>query len=94
MKTNINLGRVKQNKKINVIFDIEDIDQIVNLESSCGCSTPKKDIKNGKIKVAYKPASVPLHLESQGYYLTSKNIKVTYSTGKEVKLTFSAEVTL
>lgn len=87
----INLGVIKAHLKKEIIFVPEgNINDIVSMTSSCGCSVPKKI--DGKVVVVYTPTSVPFHLQSKGEYKTTKNITVNYKDGTKDILSFTAIV--
>lgn len=94
---NIDLGTIKQKAGQEIIFKVkegEEIKRISNLDSSCGCSTPRWDEKNKQLKVSYIPGAVPIHLIKEGKksYKSSKMIYVKYEDGTSDVLNFTAKV--
>ena len=87
----INLGEIKAGKKITVTFvadqDLIDVD---NMISSCGCSSPRID-KN-KIVVQYTPGAVPRHLQNVGFYTSENKVTITYKDRSQDILRFKAKV--
>jgi hypothetical protein len=80
-------GRV--GKKMEIVFvPDEELPEIDNMTSSCGCSIPR--LEDGKIKVKYTPASIPFHLAYQGEYRTTKNITVNFKNKTTNTLSFTA----
>lgn len=66
----------------------EELKDIDNMTSSCGCSIPR--IENGKIVVSFTPGSIPIHLQFSGQYKTNKSITLNYKDGSSEMLGFSA----
>ena len=87
----INLGEIAVGKKRIITFTcLEDLGIIKNMVSTCGCSTPKR--KDNNIIVTFVPGPVPLHLASVKFYVTTKQIKITYADGTQDILSFTAKV--
>lgn len=75
----INLGEVIEGDSVKVRFVATRKLKIDEVLTSCGCSTPKYDKKMAEdLVVVFKADSIPRHLESLGYYTTTKNITVFY----------------
>lgn len=89
----INLGEVKVGETVEVKFIATKELKIKGAIASCGCSTPKYDKKGAKeLIVVYKVGSIPRHLESAGFYTTTKTITVSFEDGSEDILKFHAKV--
>jgi len=70
-----NIGNVIVGKKQKIIFKATDsLPEIRGLNSSCGCSIPKYDPENKILTVTYKPGSIPIHRQVEGWYTTTKEI--------------------
>lgn len=85
-----NLGIIKSREEVTITFDFPKVEEIKDMESSCGCSKPIKDLKNKSVVVKYTPDRVPLHLKDQGTYITSKQIVITLKDDSIVLLKFNA----
>lgn len=89
----IDLGDIKVGKKQTIIFSsTKELDNIINLESSCGCSTPSYSKENKQMVVIFTPGGIPKHLKSVGVYTTTKSITITYSDGSSEVLSFKARI--
>lgn len=89
---NINLGEVKENVSKLIIFEsTEDLEKIINMTSSCGCSTPTLDGKR-KIIVKFNTGTIPIHLHSIGFYVKNLKITVTYENQKSDILKFTVKI--
>ena len=88
----INLGEITVGKKQTVIFQATRELDIINLESSCGCSKPSYSKENNQLIVIYTPGSIPKHLQSVGRYNTTKSITITYKDGTSEVLSFKATI--
>ncbi len=89
----INLGDIKVGKKQTIIFSsTKQLDNIISLDSSCGCSTPSYNKEQQQLIVIYTPGSIPKHLKSVGVYTTTKTITITYEGGGSEVLSFKARV--
>lgn len=86
----IDLRTIKEKRKVRIVLDDIDVNDLKTLESSCGCSDPK--IENGKLVVYYTPDSLPYHLEHIGYYISEKNVKVTYKNNNYKVYVFKAKI--
>ena len=87
----INLGEVKVNKKITVTFEADqDLLNVDNIQSSCGCSSPR--INKNKVFVNYTPGSIPRHLQNVGFYMFENKITITYKDRSQDILRFKAKV--
>lgn len=93
-KTNLkDLGKVKVGQKLDITFEAEGtLPDVVRLNASCGCSQAHHDVKNNRIVVVYIPKGIPVHLKDQGFYTSTKQIKVTFKGGETELLTFKAQV--
>lgn len=90
-QNNINLGELKVGVTKSITFHPkEELKDIDNMTSSCGCSIPK--IKNGNIVVSFTPGSIPIHLQFSGQYKTNKSITLNYKDGSSEMLGFSATI--
>ena len=90
-QNNINLGELKVGVTKSITFNPkEELKDIDNMTSSCGCSIPR--IENGKIVVTYTPGSIPIHLQYLGQYKTNKTITINYKDGSSEMLGFSATI--
>lgn len=86
-----NLGEIKVGIKKEIIFTpTEDLKEINNMTSSCGCSLPK--LIGNTIVVIYTPGSIPTHLISIGKYDTTKTITINYKDNSQDILSFSATI--
>lgn len=94
MNTHKNLGYIKGGKKTKIKFQVLDVEEIAEMSSSCGCSVPKKDVKNQEVIVNFTPDKVPVHLQTQGWYITEKHIILTYEDGRKAILSFKAHITV
>src|SRR6187455_1351959 len=87
----IQLGDINVGKKKKITFEcLEELGVIKSMTSTCGCSTPKRDGNN--ILVTFVPQPVPLHLASVKFYISTKQIKITYADGTKDILSFTAKV--
>ena len=82
---------VRQGSKTTIVFNVDNVEDIISLTSSCGCTSP--DIVDGKVKVEYKAAKVPTHLKHQGYSLVSQYIYIKYRTLSAETLTINIKIT-
>ena len=90
-QNNINLGELKVGVTKSITFHPkEELKDIDNMTSSCGCSIPK--IKNGNIVVSFTPGSIPIHLQYLGQYKTNKTITINYKDGSSETLSFRATI--
>lgn len=90
--TNINLGEVKENISKTIVFEsTEDLEKIINLTSSCGCSTPTLEEKR-KISVKFNTGVIPVHLHSIGFYVRTLKITITYENQTSDILKFTAKI--
>ena len=90
-QSNINLGDLRVGITKSITFHPkEELKDIDNMTSSCGCSIPK--IENGKIVVTYTPGSIPIHLQYLGQYKTNKTITINYKDGSSEMLSFTATI--
>lgn len=88
----INLGEIIVGKKQTVIFQAtRDLD-IINLESSCGCSKPSYNKETKQLIVIYTPDAIPKHLQSVGKYNTTKSVTITYADGTSEVLSFKSTI--
>ena len=86
---NQDIGNIKANKKIKVIFTYEGDDKITDLSPTCSCSTAYWDRKNKEVHVTYSPSSVPVHMKDG--YKTVKKVVVKTEDSVEI-LIFTAQV--
>jgi hypothetical protein len=90
-KNDIVLNDLKVGVTKDIIFyPKEELKDIDNMTSSCGCSIPR--IENGKIVVTYTPGSIPIHLQYLGQYKTNKTITINYKDGSSEMLSFTATI--
>jgi hypothetical protein len=96
-QNNIDLGKVKQKTSVTVKFELEeefkDSFEVNGMKSSCGCTTPTFNKREGIIEAVYKSAEVPRQSVHKGGYTTSKKIVVDSNTGEHT-LTFNVRVIL
>ncbi len=83
---NLTVGR----KQIIKFYAEEELQEIISLSSSCGCSKPNYDKKTRILNVAYKPKSIPQQRKHLGFYKTTKSITIKYKDGSTDILSFSA----
>lgn len=90
----VDLGEVKQSSHNTVVWQCNDNleGEVQSMQTSCGCTKPNLYPKEGKIIAAYNAGSIPQHLQSQGYFITHKNVIVTYRNNRTDVLTFKAKV--
>lgn len=89
--TTLNLGTIQAGKKQTVVFEADqDLKNVANMTSSCGCSSPK--INGNKVIVTYTPGQVPRHLQSVGFYLSTNKVTITYNDRSQDILRFKAKV--
>lgn len=83
----VDIGTVKVGTEQRVYFPYEDIKEIIELSSTCGCGTPKEDKPNSRIESRYVPAPIPPHLVRRLEFSYKKTmwINVTYKD-KEDKI--------
>ena len=90
----INLGSIKQSKKVFVLFlNQGENKEITSLTSSCGCSSPTYNKESKVLQVAFTPPKIPYHLRSKGFYKSTKFIYIEYADKTTERLSFSATVT-
>lgn len=88
----INLGNILVDKQQTIIFQAQKELDIDNISTSCGCSKANYDKNTRKLTVTFNPGSIPYHLKSQGYYVTTKKITVYYKDRSMETLSFKAKV--
>lgn len=93
MENKIKRIEVKEGKSMKVRFDVKDIEEIVTLESTCGCSTPRKDYKNSQIVVIFRAGKIPIHLKGEGMYSSSSQVIVTRKSGEKEIFRIKAKIT-
>lgn len=78
----INIGEVKQNTRVNVIFEsYEDLD-IANISFGCGSCTKLIDYKDKKLTIQYTGEEYPRHLIGTKYQpQIDKNLTVYLNNG-------------
>lgn len=93
-KTNIDVGKVKENTKTEIIFQANEKLQIKNVKPGCGGCTTVKAITDNSIVITYKAGSIPKHLELQGTkdLLFTKSITVTYIDNSIDQLFFKGKI--
>jgi hypothetical protein len=90
-KVHHNLGEVKEGTVVEVVYtSTTPLDDIANLSSSCSCSTPKR-IGNS-IKMSHTTGSIPVHLKSRGFYMSTQYATVTYKNGEKEYLSLEVKV--
>lgn len=79
----VDIGTVKSKMDHFAYFSYEDINEFINLNSSCGCGIPVQDKANSRIKVRFRPEPVPPHLtiRNQNSY---KKVMYVYATYKDI----------
>ena len=90
----IDIGEVKVNSTTTVRFKMVEVPKNigeVKLETSCGCSTPSFNKDSGFVSVIYKAGKIPLQRKPEGFYVTTKSIRVITDLGTS-RLTFKATV--
>jgi hypothetical protein len=89
------LGRLKENTSHTVNFRFEGAIpegfDITEIESSCGCTTPKFDRKTGILSAVFKTGKIPKHLEWKKEYNTTKKITAKSTVGT-FSFSFSATI--
>jgi len=93
----IELGRIKQKKKVKIIFEAIDPNLILeDYKPTCSACTTIDKYEEGKLYVTYTPSRVPKHLiktKNIKEYYSTKGITVTYEDGSKETLVFKAIVT-
>lgn len=98
-KQKIELGTLKQGKKVILSFPYTDAITVIKIQSPCDCNVPKNHPDRKEIEVIYTPKSVPIHLLNEGKtsYQANKTIVVEYLDDKKVNriqnLVFTATIT-
>jgi len=92
-KIAINLEEpLKENSSVRVEFKaLKDL-AIKNIATSCGCLGALYNKTDRVLEAMFRTGSVPVHLSSQGYYITHKNIVITYEDGSSEILSLSAKI--
>jgi len=89
------LGRVVQNTTQVVQFNWRKEEseklEVTLIEASCGCTSPVYDEVTGILRATFKAGKIPKHLVKQGYYTTTKSIRMSTNKGN-FKLTFKATI--
>jgi hypothetical protein len=93
IQEHIELGVIKPHTTHNIEFKWEgkvpgDF-AIIEMKSSCGCTTPSFDRKTGTLKAVYKAGRIPKHLTSKGEVTSGKSVTLTTNKG-DFRLTFKA----
>ena len=83
---------LKENITVPVRFQaLKDL-AIKEIKTSCGCLGALYNKSTRILEATFKTGSVPIHLSTQGYYITHKNIIITYEDGSSQVLSFSAKI--
>lgn len=88
--TVVDIGEIGTNVETTVYFNSTTPLEIESIEPSCGCTSATYDGKD--LKAVFNTGDIPVHLKQQGYYKTSKDIKVTYKGGDVDTLTFKVKI--
>ena len=89
---NVELKDQKLGKKIIIEYHLKDgvIPTISTLHKSCGCFKVAKE--NNRVVVNYQPKNIPLHLQSQGFYISRKSIRVEFDDNTFEILNFKVKI--
>ena len=94
-ETHKDIGRVKEGSKnfitYNYTGELPAGFRVVDLEASCGCTTPSFNPAKKELKLEYKAGRVPQHLRSKGEMHSGKKVTMTTDTGKMI-FTFGATI--
>lgn len=82
----IDLGKVKENEKVHVVFTgKEGMKNVKYIHPSCGCT--KVEFKDGSLHAHYNTGTIPYHLGNEQF--VSKTIYVEYDDNNGETLSFS-----
>lgn len=92
--TVLDLGSVKQGKKVRFNFVSNSELDIVETKAGCSDCTIVKNYKKEEkvLPVIFKAAKIPTHLKTQGYVDFRKGIIVYYKDGTKEQLLFKGRI--
>lgn len=88
----ISLGAIDPRTKHIIKFQAEEVLDIKEIITSCGCINPKYDPETMQLTLSYVSADIPIHLRGTGTYDTHKSVTVKYNNGEQDILSFSVTV--
>ena len=92
VKDSLDLGERVQGKKLKFAFTSTKELKVSDIQAGCKCTRAKYDNHNKALIVEYTPLKVPVHLQSRGWYLTTKVIKINEENGQSSFVRFSAKI--
>lgn len=95
IKTNIDIGKVKERDKKTIVFEnTEVLKEVQEIRPGCGGCTKVKGTTEKTVTVEYTAGSIPKHLELQGKkeLLITKSLSVVYKDGQVDKLFFKGKI--
>ena len=93
-ETEYNFGKIPQGKPVTHIFEVvnsgKDSLKILNVQASCGCTTPQWD--NGKVQAPGEPTKITVGYNAASEGQFAKTITVTYNGNQSKVITIKGEV--